>query len=566
MLRLLAACGLTLILAQPVYAGATQLKDEGTSKGYTTINNCVGGGIVCTKSGRTGTYTVNPAGGGFDPWTGDNSETMDNSVDDFIEWQGVGGADDTDLRLDLDGTHPIFDSPTDSKIGFADTVEIKSQGSSVNSIEFTNDGNVVISAADKSLAGVSIEYLGGTGIGGSAGGGSVNLTGGTGGTQADFGKGGAINLFAGNGAIGGGIDVGAGVSSAGKGADVSFTAGNAVGGNRDGGNITFTMGNASGSGTDGLIRFFIEGGTTKGAFLGLANLTQTRTYTFPDVTGEIQVLTAGGATPESITNATDDFVVTTGVGGTDNTDIRWDLDGTHPILDSPTDTKIEIAEILDVTNVINTSIGLDAIGAVDLDYGSADVTDHTFVTDSTGDGEMVLPNNSIGPAEMIDASSDASGDVELATAAETTTGTDATRAVTPDGLAGSDYGKRVAYVILLNDTNDTVIKDGSGDIEYTIPAIMNGYNLVDIECGVFVAGTTNTTDIQVHNVTDTADMLSTVCTIDSTELNSHTAAAPPVIDGMADDVATADRIRFDVDAVSTTAAKGLWVELTFQNP
>ena len=47
-----------------------------------------------------------------------------------------------------------------------------------------------------------------------------------------------------------------------------------------------------------------------------------------------------------------------------------------------------------------TGVGLDAVGAVDLDYGSADVTDHTFVTDGTGDAEIVLPNDSIGDAEI----------------------------------------------------------------------------------------------------------------------------------------------------------------------
>ncbi len=56
--------------------------------------------------------------------------------------------------------------------------------------------------------------------------------------------------------------------------------------------------------------------------------------------------------------------------------------------------------VVTVTGVINTSVGLDAVGAVDLDYGSIDVTDHTFTTDSTGDAEIVLPNDSIGPAEI----------------------------------------------------------------------------------------------------------------------------------------------------------------------
>jgi hypothetical protein len=55
---------------------------------------------------------------------------------------------------------------------------------------------------------------------------------------------------------------------------------------------------------------------------------------------------------------------------------------------------------LTVTDMIYTGNGLDAIGAVDMDYGSADVTDHTFTTDGTGDAEIVLPNDSIGDAEI----------------------------------------------------------------------------------------------------------------------------------------------------------------------
>lgn len=43
---------------------------------------------------------------------------------------------------------------------------------------------------------------------------------------------------------------------------------------------------------------------------------------------------------------------------------------------------------------------LDGVGAVDMDYGSADITDHTFTTDGTGDAEIVLPDDSIGDAEI----------------------------------------------------------------------------------------------------------------------------------------------------------------------
>jgi len=45
---------------------------------------------------------------------------------------------------------------------------------------------------------------------------------------------------------------------------------------------------------------------------------------------------------------------------------------------------------------------LDGVGAVDMDYGSADITDHTFTTDGTGTAEIVLPAGSIDGTEILD--------------------------------------------------------------------------------------------------------------------------------------------------------------------
>lgn len=154
----------------------------------------------------------------------------------------------------------------------------------------------------------------------------------------------------------------------------------------------------------------------------------------------------------------------------------------------------------------------------------------------------------------------------FASAAETTTGTSTTKAVTPDALAGSNYGKFVVSMLVFDDSQDVTTGDGAGDVFWRVPSVLNGWNLVGVAAHVQTAGTTNTTDIQIHNVTQAADMLSTVITIDSTEKDSATAATPAVIDATNDDVATADEIRIDVDAVSTTAPKGLLVELTFQLP
>lgn len=164
------------------------------------------------------------------------------------------------------------------------------------------------------------------------------------------------------------------------------------------------------------------------------------------------------------------------------------------------------------------------------------------------------------------ASETVAGKVELATAAETNTGTDATRAVSPDALAGSNYGTAVVPIIVFNDATDCSTGDGAGDVWFRVPSILNGWDLVGVAACCQTAGTTGTMDIQVHNVTQAADMLTTKITIDSGETDSSTAATPAVIDTNNDDVATGDQIRIDVDAVHTTAAKGLLVELQFRLP
>jgi len=156
------------------------------------------------------------------------------------------------------------------------------------------------------------------------------------------------------------------------------------------------------------------------------------------------------------------------------------------------------------------------------------------------------------------------GKIEVATAAETTTGTDATRSVSPDGLAGSEFGERAVQVVVFDFTTDTAT--GDGKFYFHIDSRLAGMDLVDVHAEVITAGTTGTTDIQIHNLTQTADMLSTVITIDSTETGSDTAATPAVIDGANDDVAENDVIRIDVDAISSSAAKGLLLTMGFRTP
>ncbi len=122
-----------------------------------------------------------------------------------------------------------------------------------------------------------------------------------------------------------------------------------------------------------------------------------------------------------------------------------------------------------------------------------------------------------------------------------------------------DISARVVEVVLFDWT--TNVSTGNGAFFYHVPAAMNGLNITKVHAQVITAGTTGTTDIQIHNVTSAADILSTKLTIDSGETGSHTAAAAAVINTSEDDLTENDLIRFDVDAVSTTAPQGLIVTL-----
>jgi hypothetical protein len=109
----------------------------------------------------------------------------------------------------------------------------------------------------------------------------------------------------------------------------------------------------------------------------------------------------------------------------------------------------------------------------------------------------------------------------------------------------------------------TAVATGDGKVVFMVDSALNGLNLTAVAAYVTTAGTAGSpTTVQIRNVTDAADMLSTRVTIDNNETTSYTAATPAVIDTSHDDVATGDLIAVDVD-VASTGAKGLGVVLTF---
>lgn len=222
----------------------------------------------------------------------------------------------------------------------------------------------------------------------------------------------------------------------------------------------------------------------------------------------------------------------------------------------------ELAYVKGVTSAIQTQLGTKAplasptfTGTVTLPVGLTGVlrADSGVVSTDSDVTDLVTA------ADLTTA-----GKIEVATSGEVNTGTDAGRAVSPDGLAGSNFGIRYMQAIVFDFATD--VATGDGKFYFHIPAGLNGMNLVEVHAEVISTGTTNSTTIQINNVTQAADMLTALLEIETGESGSDTSDPGPTIDTNNDDVATNDVLRIDVDSVSTTAPKGLIVTLGFQLP
>lgn len=112
-------------------------------------------------------------------------------------------------------------------------------------------------------------------------------------------------------------------------------------------------------------------------------------------------------------------------------------------------------------------------------------------------------------------------------------------------------------------TSDTSnLTAGDGKIFFTIPSSLNGLTIKAAHASLGSVSSSGAVTVQIRNVTDAVDVLSTAITIDQSEFTSYTAATPPVINTSNDDVSTGDIIAVDVDGAGSSAA-GLSVHLTF---
>lgn len=201
-------------------------------------------------------------------------------------------------------------------------------------------------------------------------------------------------------------------------------------------------------------------------------------------------------------------------------------------------------------------------------YGNAEIALATQVVTAGTPVDAAKMNNIESGIDALDSLVAGNAVPVKASGLEIITGTNDTKFATAKAI--KDAGIRpTRYAVIEIFAPDTEWSVGDGKKTIPIPPDVHGMNLVYTHACIpdqGAAGTTGTGSIQIRNVTDSVDMLSTKLTIDSGEVGSDTAATAYVIDTTKDDVAVNDRIAIDVDGVHTTPAKGLVVTLGFRMP
>lgn len=121
------------------------------------------------------------------------------------------------------------------------------------------------------------------------------------------------------------------------------------------------------------------------------------------------------------------------------------------------------------------------------------------------------------------------------------------------------YVGRMLDVKLFDDA--TAATTGDGKYHWFVPPELDGTKLVRVVGYVSTVSSSGALTIQINNVTQSLDMLSTALTIDQSEKTSITAATPAVIKDTIV-LRPGDELRFDVDGAGT-GAKGLLIHLSF---
>ena len=211
-----------------------------------------------------------------------------------------------------------------------------------------------------------------------------------------------------------------------------------------------------------------------------------------------------------------------------------------------------------VLNVENGSTADQTGGEIKTAYEGESDTNAFTDSDVTNLGNQSGTNT----GDEVAASDTIAGVIEVATIAETNTGTATDRAVTPDGLAGSTFGSEFMTFPAAKDFT-FIVEDGAGFI--TVPLELNGYVIVKAEGDVITAGVTGTMTWDLFNVTSGQDVFSTAMSFATTALVDDGSTV--VIDTVQDDLTTGDILRWDIVTLhSGTVAIGGSLKLTLRKP
>lgn len=294
-----------------------------------------------------------------------------------------------------------------------------------------------------------------------------------------------------------------------------------------------------------------------------------------------------GATDTTITRVSAGLIAVEGVTVVDVSTAQTLSNKTFvaPVLGAATATSINGLTITTSTGTLTITNGKTISFSQTLTFAGTDGTTMTFPTTSasvarTDAGQTFTGVNVFTSPKIITDISDTNGNelfkftatgsaVNEFTVINAATGnpvqlqatggdTDIGITLAPKG-AGIVKGELKRFMVrLLGNTTDTAIATLiSGDYRISNRAI----TVKAVGAYVDTAGTTNLTTVDINEAGTT--ILSTKITIDSTEKSSETAATPPVI---SDSAIAADAIvTFDIDAIQTTAAKGLvvWIDYVY---
>lgn len=120
--------------------------------------------------------------------------------------------------------------------------------------------------------------------------------------------------------------------------------------------------------------------------------------------------------------------------------------------------------------------------------------------------------------------------------------------------------KNVGRMIRLKLSDDEVITTGDGKIIDMVPPELDGTKIVRAIAFVTTVSSSGVVTVQLRNITQSLDMLTTSITIDQSENTSITAATPVVIKPNVI-LRSGDLYALDIDTAGTSA-KGLGVHIS----